>query len=68
VQPKLLAYRIQGTRRNGDEMCYTGLLWGQSAGKIKVLTVLKLRDRDFLQLLAAVLLSLGSINMKLIGV
>jgi len=49
-------------------MCYTGLLWGQSAGKIKVLTVLKLRDRDFLQLLAAVLLSLGSINMKLIGV
>jgi len=62
VRPKLLAYRIQGTRRNDDEMCYTGLFWGQSAGKMKVLNVLKLRDRDFLQLLAAVLLSSGSIN------
>ena len=36
VQPKLLVYRIQGTRRNGDEMCYTGLFWGQSVGKSKV--------------------------------
>jgi len=62
VQPKLRVYRIQGTRRNGDEMCYTGLFWGQSVGKSKVLIVLKLQDRDFLQLVAAVLLSFGSIN------
>jgi len=33
---------------------------GQNASKIKVRNVLKLRDRDFLQRLTAVLLSLGS--------
>jgi hypothetical protein len=42
-------------------MCYTGLFWG-SVGKSKVLIVLKLRDRDFVQLVTAVLLSSGSIN------
>jgi hypothetical protein len=43
-------------------MCYTGLFWGQSVGKSKVLTVLKLQDRDFLQLVTAALLSFESIN------
>jgi hypothetical protein len=35
---------------------------GQSVGKSRALIVLKLRDRDFVQLVAAVLLSAGSIN------
>ena len=43
-------------------MCYKGLFLGQSVGKSKILIVLKLRDRDFLQPVAAVLLSFVSIN------